>query len=295
MTQNTISNSDNNTIIIYRYDPNYDLLKQPSSHYHQDPTNTTYLDHMNYPNSPNQESVYTPSPQSPPPQQKGYQKRLYNTHNLSLPLNNANDKPDINQPSISGMRMSNSQSPYFDRTIIQQHKAAEENDQELYERPQRNPFLQNTPQMENLPKELNVQNKSYRHTQEQARGQTLHKSYPESRLIHQSTDHDNRDAYNESNNKPGRSANTNDRLIDRRTPDTYGRSTTMSSYNKDQIGECDDVYGTYRAENEYGQTLAQSHTTSQPKDNISMSSYQQQKNLNPTYVSITNKNNLLLF
>lgn len=34
-----------------------------------------------------------------------------------------------------------------------------------------------------------------------------------------------------------------DRVLDRRTPETYGRSTSMSSYNKTKASDYEDVYG----------------------------------------------------
>ncbi|XP_030030151.1 uncharacterized protein LOC115447287 isoform X2 [Manduca sexta] len=265
------------------YDPNYDLLKKPTLHYSQGTSQNRYSEHSNYPNNPNQESTYTRSPQSPPPQQHHqYPKRSYDTHNLSLPLTNTiNDRID-NQPSTSSMHKSDPQSPCFDRSRKQHEQTQENKQDQIYERqPQRNPFLQDvTPQIENPPKEQNVQNKTSRSDMEQERTHSVHnESYNEPQSVPKPMDAAyNRDVYGELNPRIVRANSAaNERLlIERRTPDAYGRSTAMSSYNKEKIGDYEDVYGSCGTENEYGKTYAKSPNPSQTRDNVSISSHQHQ-------------------
>lgn len=67
----------------------------------------------------------------------------------------------------------------------------------------------------------------------------------------------NRDVYGELNLRPAnRIGNSiNERLLtERRTPDAYGRSVTMGVYNKQKVGDYEDVYASYATENEYGKT-----------------------------------------
>ncbi|XP_063832352.1 uncharacterized protein LOC135081544 isoform X5 [Ostrinia nubilalis] len=261
------------------YDPNYDLLKKPaSSHYSQGPNHPRYQEHTNY-GSPNQESTYTLSPQSPPPQQPMYQaKRPYDSHNLSLPLtNSANDRQDNNQPNTSNMYRSNPQSPYFNnrtRNQQQQQVPQEMKQDQIYDRqPQRNPFLQdNTPQMETPPKENEAQIKNNRMHMEQDRMQQNYnnETYGETRSnqkINAEMNPYNREVYGELNSRPNKvQAGINERLlIERRTPDAYGRSNTMAAYNKPgpKVGDYEDVYGTYAVENEYGKAYAKSPNTTQ--------------------------------
>lgn len=67
----------------------------------------------------------------------------------------------------------------------------------------------------------------------------------------------NREVYGELNLRPAnRIGNTiNERLlIERRTPDAYGRPVTMGLYNTQKVGDYEDVYTSYATENEYGKT-----------------------------------------
>lgn len=294
----------------YRYDPNYDLLKKPASHYSQGTSHARYQDHANYPASPNQESTYTRSPQSPPPvqQQPQYQtKRPYDTQHLSLPLTNTvTDKLENNQPSTSSMYKSNAQSPYFDRTRSHhQQQVQQDKREQIYERQsQRNPFLQDTtPQEVSSKDERNeMQNKNKTRSnnmkEERERAESiLHDQTPESRNNAKSNldlNAYNRDVYGELSSKPGRAGSAiNERLLaERRTPDAYGRSTTMSAHNKGKIGDYEDVYSQYATENEYGKTYAKSPNPSQDRDGISISSQQQQQQQQQqrstgNYVSVT--------
>lgn len=281
----------------YRYDPNYDLLKKPASHYSQGTSHPRYQDHLNYPASSNQESTYTRSPQSPQPVQPQTQyqtKRPYDTQHLSLPLTNTvTDKLENNQPSTSNMYQNNSQSPYFDRNRSQQ-QVAQENIEQVYDRqPQRNPFLQDTtPQGENPSKNNEMHSRNSRHNIQEEKAQP---ALPETGSENRSTSKANidqnaynRDVYGELNARPCRSGSAiNERLLaERRTPDAYGRSTSMAAYNKGKIGDYEDVYGQYVTENEYGKTYAKSPNPSQDRDGVSISSHQQhQQKQSGNYVS----------
>lgn len=272
----------------HRYDPNYDLLKKPASHYSQG-TPHRYPEQGNFPASPNME--YSRSPQSPPTQYK----RPYDTQHLTLPLNNDN------QPSAY---TNNAQSPYFDRARNQQ---VQETKQELYERQiqnkqeyerqqqskpelyerksQRNPFLQDTPpenptELEKNQDRTNVQNLNIHNDYLETRNVNDINAYnrePEQRNPNEIQGY-NRDVYGELNARQSRAGSTvTDKLNERRTPDAYGRSTTMSPYNaKGKIGDYEDVYGSYATEKEYGQTYAKSPNPSQARDTISISSQGQQ-------------------
>ncbi|XP_026761567.2 uncharacterized protein LOC113520434 isoform X2 [Galleria mellonella] len=256
------------------YDPNYDILKKPASHYSQSTSHIRSQDHTNYTSSPNQESTYTRSPQSPPSaqQQPQYQmKRPYDTQHLSLPLTNTvTDRLENNQPSTSSTYRSNPQSPYFnnrDRSQQQPSTVKENIQGQLYDTQrniQRNPFLQdNTPQTENQVREIDVQNKNNRSVSESNRLQSnFNESYAEVRSnLKQNNDTGayNRDVYGELNVRQNRAPGINDRLLnERRTPDAYGRSTSMAAYNREKVGDYEDVYGVYATENEYGKTYNKS-------------------------------------
>lgn len=71
----------------------------------------------------------------------------------------------------------------------------------------------------------------------------------------------------------------NERLAERRTPDAYGRSTAMSAYNTEKIGDYEDIYAAYN--DKYVKTP----TTSQAKDTLSLSSHKSPQDQTPTYVS----------
>lgn len=206
--------------------------------------------------------------------------------------NTATDRHDNNQPGTSNMYRSNPQSPYFNnrtRNQQQQQQLPQENKQEqIYEQqPQRNPFLQDiTPQLETPPMEQEVQNKNTRIAIEQDRvQQSYSETYGETRSNQKSNadvNSYNRDVYGELNSRPSKApAGMNERLlIERRTPDAYGRSNTMAAYNKQKVGDYEDVYGTYATENEYGKTYAKSPTTTQ-------SNHQQSQDFSSAYVSLT--------
>ncbi|CAH1636063.1 unnamed protein product [Spodoptera littoralis] len=279
------------------YDPNYDLLKKPASHYSQGTSHARYQDHANYPASPNQEPTYTRSPQSPPPvqQQPQYQTKRppYDTQHLSLPLTNTvTDKLENNQPSTSSMYKSNPQSPYFDRNRSQQQMVQENREQNIYERQsQRNPFLQDTtPQTETSTKdERNEQQNNSRSNMKEERSESVHKEslHNDSRNSAKSNldlNAYNRDVYGELTSRQVRAGSAlNERLMaERRTPDAYGRSTTMSAYNKGKMGDYEDVYSQYVTENDYGKTYAKSPNPSQG-DAVSTSSNQQQQKLPGNY------------
>lgn len=281
----------------YRYDPNYDLLKNPASHYSHGTSHTRYQDHSTYSTNVNQEATYTRSPQSPPLQQKPqYQtKRSYDTQHLSLPLTNTvTDRLELNQPSTSSIYKSNPQSPYFDNRIRnhqqQQHAIQDNKSEQIYERQSHcNPFLQDiTPQ--ETPQDNDPQNKNSHSTSEHDRVKDIYNdSYLESRINNKSNADQNaynRDVYGELNPRPNRAVSSiNERLIERRTPDAYGRSTTMSAYNKGKVGDYEDVYGSYATENEYGTTYAKSPNPSQSRDAISISSQQHPQDFTGNYVS----------
>ncbi|XP_013166138.1 PREDICTED: uncharacterized protein LOC106116724 isoform X2 [Papilio xuthus] len=265
------------------YDPNYDLLKKPASHYSQGTNNTRYQDHTNYPSSPNQDAAYTRSPQSPPVQQQTqYQtKRSYDTHNLSLPLTNTiTERLESNQYGSSSMYRSNPQSPYFDNRNRNQQPQQQPiqdprvNDPNIYEqRMQRNPFLQDAEQIE-TPRDRESQMKnSQSMTEENRQIAGYNENYPESRT--ESTPNTcntyNKDVYGELN-RPSRSGSSvNERLIERRTPDAYGRAAS-AAYNKERVEDYEDIYAN---ENEYGKTYAKSPKQHQGRDNVSISSHKQ--------------------
>ncbi|KAG6456142.1 hypothetical protein O3G_MSEX009544 [Manduca sexta] len=212
---------------------------------------------------------------SDPPQKHGDRAAAKTEDGEEIPMYaNAPPKP---RRSNEGY---NSPSPDMSR---KQHEQTQENKQDqIYERqPQRNPFLQDvTPQIENPPKEQNVQNKTSRSDMEQERTHSVHnESYNEPQSVPKPMDAAyNRDVYGELNPRIVRANSAaNERLlIERRTPDAYGRSTAMSSYNKEKIGDYEDVYGSCGTENEYGKTYAKSPNPSQTRDNVSISSHQHQ-------------------
>ncbi|XP_068619852.1 putative uncharacterized protein DDB_G0282133 isoform X2 [Battus philenor] len=259
------------------YDPNYDLLKKPASHYSQGTNNTRYQD---YQINSNQEATYTRSPQSPPAQKQSQQyqmKRSFDTHNLSLPLTNTiTERLENNQYNSSSIYRSNPQSPYFDNRKRnqplphQQNQDVKTNKDQIYEQQvQRNPFLQDIQQSETAA--VNMEPEFKHNLSEQSRqGSGYNESYPE--LQTESTSNAanvyNKDVYGELN-RPSRSGSTvNERLIERRTPDAYGRAASLSAYNKDKVEDYEDIYAN---ENQYGKAYAKSPKQHQ-RDNVSMSS-----------------------
>ncbi|XP_072933373.1 uncharacterized protein kmr isoform X2 [Epargyreus clarus] len=265
------------------YDPNYDLLKKPASHYSQGTNHTRYQDHMNYQSSTNLEGTYTRSPQSPSLQQSQYQtKRSYDTHHLSLPLTNTNTD-NLDQSASLLMYKSNPQSPYFDnRNRNQQEQKVTPNTpkEQAYERqPQRNPFLQDfSPPTDISPKTNEVQGKKNRQATEQdIPKQNYNESYPESRtntMTHAEQTAYNKNVYGELNVRNTRTT-TNDRMAERRTPDAYGRSTTASGYGKGKIGDYEDIYNAYTNDTDNTKMYPKSPNASQSRDNISISSHKQ--------------------
>ncbi|KAJ0172217.1 hypothetical protein K1T71_012190 [Dendrolimus kikuchii] len=238
-------------------DPNYDLLKKPASHYSQGLSHR-YQEHTNYPNNQTQET-YTRSPQSPPTQQQPlYPKRPYDTHQLSLPLNNTVSDKLENQPSTSNNYKSNPQSPYFDRTRDQRQNV-DENKEQIYDRQsQRNPFLQDSsPQIDVSPKDIDSQSKHSRSNFEddKSHNQSI---YDDSKIEYPSKDPIyNKDVYGESNSRTSRAGTTCERLmVERRTPEAHGRLATTLTYNRDKLSDYEDVYGNYGTENDYGKTLS---------------------------------------
>lgn len=197
------------------------------------------------------------------------------------------------------MYRSNPQSPYFNnrtRNQQQQQVPQETKQDQIYDRqPQRNPFLQdNTPQMEHPPKDHEVPTKNNRVALEQERVQQSYDTYGETRH-NQKSNADmnlyNRDVYGELNSRPNKTpVGVNERLlIERRTPDAYGRSNTMAAaYSKQKVGDYEDVYGTYTAENEFGKTYAKSPNTTQ-------SILQSPPEYGTGYVSITKINLKIMF
>ncbi|XP_063375512.1 uncharacterized protein LOC134663083 isoform X5 [Cydia amplana] len=261
------------------YDPNYDLLKQPASHYSQGTSHTRYQEH-NYPSSPNQESIYTRSPQSPPAPPQYPTKRPYDTHHLSLPLTNTiTDRLENNQPSTStSMYKTTPNSPYFDTRSRTQQESKQE---QIYDRkPQSNPFLEDTTPQTESSRDIDIQNKNSRNYEQERAQLKTNDTYPETRLnnsLNLDMGQYSRDVYGELNARPSRSGSAiNERLlIERRTPDAYGRSTTMSAYSKDKVGDYEDVYATYGTENDYGQSYAKSPNILRDAPNLSSQLQQQ--------------------
>ncbi|XP_069361831.1 serine-rich adhesin for platelets isoform X2 [Maniola hyperantus] len=268
------------------YDPNYDLLKKPASHYSQGTSHTRYQD-TTY--STKQE-IYTRSPQSPPSQpQPPYQtKRPYDMQQLSLPLSNtAFDNPE-KTPNTPSINKSNPQSPYFDNRSArnQQQQSQEDKIENLYEKKSNyNPFLQDYGgRMEQKTKD----DEKSRSVVESNKTSIYNESYPESRTNPKTYVDANvygREVYGDVNMKANKPSTMNERLAERRTPDAYGRSTVMSAYNTEKIGDYEDIYAAYG--NETGKAYAKSPNPSQPRDTISLSSHKSPQD-QPTH-SVTDK------
>lgn len=75
----------------------------------------------------------------------------------------------------------------------------------------------------------------------------------------------------------------NERLAERRTPDAYGRSTTMSAYNTEKIGDYEDIYAAYN--DKYVKSPNDQSMMSLSKDSVSLSSHKSPQEQTPTYVS----------
>ncbi|CAK1545581.1 unnamed protein product [Leptosia nina] len=237
------------------YDPNYDLLIKPESQYNK--SVNTYQDQTTYGTKPNQEG-YVRSPQSPPTQSLYQTKRENEIHNA--PTTSSHPERVERSQDLMSYKY-NPQPPPFEARRGQQP------DQSAYIQSQNNPFLQNY---------LGPDTRS--HVSEMLNNTTSDtksdKSYTEnagdSRLNtkHHDTNAYSRDVYGELNSiKSGHTnSGVNDRIMERRTPDAYGRSTTMSSY-KTKAGDYEDVYSAYSNENP-----AKSPNLSIQRDNISLSS-----------------------
>lgn len=224
-------------------------------------------------------------------------KRPYDTHHLSLPLTNTvTDRLENSQPSTSSIYRSNPQSPYFDnrnRSQQQPQLQPEHKQEQIYERhsQSRNPFLQDvSPQTDTTPKE-DLQNNSQT-TVEQDR-KSLYDSYSDSRQNAKSNIDQNaynRDAYGELNLRPGNriGSSINERLlIERRTPDAYGRSVAMGMYNTQKVGDYEDVYASYATENEYGQSHGKLLPKT-PQSRDASANHQQMQEYTANYVSFNN-------
>lgn len=220
---------------------------KPESQYNQS-TPKQYQDQ--YGSKVNQEA-YARTPQSPAHQPIYQTKRSNDAHNVS------GSTHDRSQDMYKYP-----QSPSFETRHI--------SDENMYQS-QNNPFLQNYSGQETRARALEAPNtdqksiKSYRD------------NYPETK-----TRNDlnvcARDGYGElSDLKPVQTNSVNDRIMERRTPDTYGRSTTMSSY-KNKLGDYEDVYSAYSTENP-----AKSPNLSLHRDNISLSSQKQPQKPNVSF------------
>ncbi|CAG4959818.1 unnamed protein product [Colias eurytheme] len=255
------------------YDPNYDLLKKPESQYNQSGNHSQYHNHTNYANKISPES-YVRSPQSPPMQHSSYQTKRQNESQITPTTSTNTDRLNRNQDHHS-MYKYNPQSPSFERPMDQQQQL----DEAIYnQQTQNNPFLQNYPVQETRPKNTEIQNNQS--TSEQKKSNAgYEEGYPESRTNSKTYDNNayTRDVYGELN--AIRSANStngvNDRIMERRTPDAYGRSTSMSNY-KGKMGDYEDVYSSYLNEN-----TPKSSNVAQQRDNVSLSSQKQSIKSNP--------------
>lgn len=192
-------------------------------------------------------------------------------HQLSLPLSNTFDNPE-KSPNPPAVNKSNPQSPYFDnrsRNTLQQ--AQEDKIENFYEqKSNHNPFLQDYGgRIEHKSKD----DEKGRTAVESNKSSIYNESYPESRTnsrSHVDTNVYGRDVYGDGV-KTSKPSTMNERLAERRTPDAYGRSTAMSAYNAEKIGDYEDIYAAYG--NEPGKAYAKSPNPSQSRDTISLSSH----------------------
>ncbi|XP_041982979.1 uncharacterized protein LOC121736018 isoform X4 [Aricia agestis] len=240
------------------YDPNYDLLKQPASHYSQgQPSHTRYQDTQQL----QQESTYIRSPQTTQPQQ--HMKRPYD---MNLPLTNvAKEKLENNQTQYK----SNTHSPYIDDRSKATEQLQQERNEAMYEKQkQYNPFLQDYPQTP----VLTHQQRHMRDNVSQGKNSApdVEKSqvpYNENYNAKPYTDPNTyaREVYGELNraNKQGTS---------QPTQDAYGRTVPVQPYTT-KLGDYEDIYAEYGGDNQYGKTYVKSPMTPQTRDNISVSSH----------------------
>ncbi|XP_063375498.1 uncharacterized protein LOC134663083 isoform X3 [Cydia amplana] len=168
-------------------------------------------------------------------------------------------------------------SPSSDMSRTQQESKQEQ----IYDRkPQSNPFLEDTTPQTESSRDIDIQNKNSRNYEQERAQLKTNDTYPETRLnnsLNLDMGQYSRDVYGELNARPSRSGSAiNERLlIERRTPDAYGRSTTMSAYSKDKVGDYEDVYATYGTENDYGQSYAKSPNILRDAPNLSSQLQQQ--------------------
>ncbi|XP_045486943.1 uncharacterized protein LOC110995367 isoform X3 [Pieris rapae] len=226
------------------YDPNYDLLIKPESQYNQ---NTSKQHQDQYGSKVNQDA-YARTPQSPPQQPLYQTKRSNDLQNVSG-SNHERPQELYKYP----------QSPPFETRRL--------TDDNMYQ--SNNPFLQSYSGQESRIPPLESQNN------DQKSIKSYGENYPETKTRNDPNVYA-RDVYGELDQKPVPTNSVNDRIMERRTPDAYGRSTTMSSY-KNKHGDYEDVYSAYSSENP-----AKSPNLSLHRDNISLSSQKQQQKPNQT-------------
>lgn len=190
-------------------------------------------------------------------------------HQLSLPLSNTFDNPE-KPPNTASFNKSNPQSPYFDnrsRNTLQQ--AQEDKIENFYEqRSNYNPFLQD---YEGRIEQKSKDDEKSRTTVESNKSSIYNESYPDSRTNSRTQDTNvyGRDMYGDGI-RTSKSSTMNERLAERRTPDAYGRSTAMSAYNTEKVGDYEDIYAAYG--NDPRKAYAKSPNPSQSRDTISLSS-----------------------
>lgn len=211
--------------------------------------------------------------------------------------NTITERLESNQYGSSSMYRSNPQSPYFDnrnrnhqppQQPIQDPKT--NNDANIYEqRMQRNPFLQDSAQIETPANKESQMKNTPSMTEENRLSTGYNESYPESRTesAPNASNTYNKDVYGELNRANRSGSSVNERIIERRTPDAYGRAASLA-YNKEKVEDYEDIYAN---ENEYGKTYAKSPRQHQTRDNVSISSHKQAQDQISNYVSII----LLLF
>lgn len=205
-------------------------------------------------------------------------KRPYDTQNLSLPLTNTVSE-SLGKNHTPSMYKSNPQSPYFNTRKNQQQQQPDDKIESIYEKqPNYNPFLQD------YGERIEQKHKDDEVTRPPAdTNKTLihNESYPESRMNtkpYVDASVYGREMYSDLNNKVTKPSNTiNERLAERRTPDAYRRSTTISSYNTEKIGDYEDIYA------EYGNDKMYAKSSNPSRDAVSLSSHKSPQD-QPGYV-----------
>lgn len=166
------------------------------------------------------------------------------------------------------MYRNNPQSPYFDnrtRNQQQQQRQQDKPQEQIYDRQARsaNPFLQDQTPQDQTPQsnETELQNLNYRAALEQERAKSIQNEISPEPWLNTSGAMYGRDIYGEATARQSRAV-ANERLLnERRTPDAYGRSTAMSSYNTNKVGDYEDVYAIYGTENEYGRAYSKTQAS----------------------------------